>query len=158
MSTNRRPLLALGALLLAAGALVACADDDEAGTTTVPERSSTTSTTADGPASGQDGEVITASGPVELGVGERATIRLDGNVTTGYSWTIDEQPDAAVATVVSDRYVGPGEGAAAGQGGHQEVVVQGVAAGATTLGMGYARPWEEGMPPVQTATFAITVR
>ncbi|UDY36520.1 protease inhibitor I42 family protein [Dermatobacter hominis] len=157
MRTIRRILIGASVLLLAAVPLAACSDDDDSATTTTAAERSTTTATAGG-GSGQDGEVITASGPVELGVGERVTIELEGNVTTGYSWTIDQQPDAAVVEVVSDRYVGPGDGAAAGQGGHQEVVLEGVAAGTTTLGMGYARPWEEGTPPVQTATFAITVR
>jgi predicted secreted protein len=157
MRITHRTFVAGALALLAALPLAACSDDESSGTssTTTTERATTSTTAADG---GEDGEVITRSGPVTIAVGERATIRLEGNVTTGYSWTISEQPDPAVVKVVSDEYVAPGEGAAVGQGGHQEVVVEGVAAGTTSLGMSYARPWEQDTPPAETATFDITVR
>jgi predicted secreted protein len=154
MRTSPRALALIGVLLLVPASLVACSDDDS-GSAATTSTSTTASTSTSG---GEDGRVITAPGPIELAVGERATIELVGNATTGYSWTVDQQPDAAVVTVESDRYVGPGDGAAVGQGGHQQVVIQGVAPGTTTLGMAYARPWEEGTPPAQTASFAITVR
>ncbi len=152
MSAIRRCITTAGALLVVTAPLAACSDDESASTTTRPEK--VTTTTA---ATGEDGEVITASGPVSLAVGERATIELDGNVTTGYSWTISTQPDPAVVRVVSDEYVGPGEGAPTGQGGQQRVVLEGVATGTTTMTMSYARPWETDVPPTETATFDITV-
>ncbi len=147
-----RALLASGAAVLALAPLAACGDDDSATTTTKPADASTTTTTS----KGQDGDVITASGPVDLTVGGTATIELEGNVTTGYTWTVSQEPDAAVVKVVSNEYVAP-EGGAPGAGGHQKVVLEGVKAGTTTLELQYAREFEKDQPPAETATFPITV-
>ena len=123
-----------------------------------------TSSDADGPATteqattttGDETVTVTASGPIALKVGERATIKLAANPTTGYQWEPTAEPDAAVVRIVSDTYLAP-DTDRVGAGGTQEIVVEGVAAGTTTLTMGYARPWEQGTAPAETATFAITV-
>jgi inhibitor of cysteine peptidase len=130
-----------------------CTEDTTSVTSTTSERSSTTSTTAsDGPAPVK----VTESGPIALQVGQRAVIELGSNATTGYQWAPTAEPDGRVVTVVSDTYVAPGS-QLAGAGGTQKIVVEGVAAGTTTLALGYSRPWEKDTPPARTATFDITV-
>lgn len=164
-SRNRRGLLALTLSALVAVALavpLACSSDDGG---------KDGSSSGSGDASGEDrdggsggskgseddsGDVVTEPGPIRLSVGEEVTIRLESNRTTGYQWTAVTEPDAAVATVVSTSYR-PGDSDAVGAGGTQDFVVRGVAAGTTTLELGYSRPWEEGTPPAQTASFPITV-
>lgn len=127
-----------------------CGDDpssDADGSATTEQATTTT---------GKEAATVTASGPIDLKVGERATIKLAANPTTGYHWEPTAQPDAAVVRIVSDTYLAP-DTDRVGAGGTQEIVVEGVAAGTTTLTMGYARPWEQGTPPTETTTFAITV-
>lgn len=154
---STRALLASGAAVLAFVPLAACGDDDDsASTTTKPTETTEATDKATTTAKGQEGDVITASGPVDLTVGGTATIELEGNVTTGYTWTVSQEPDAAVVKVVSNEYVAP-EGGAPGAGGHQKVVLEGVSAGTTTLEMIYAREFEKDQPPAETATFPITV-
>jgi len=135
----------------------ACTQDRTDGTTTTSERSGTASTTTASTASdGRPPVTVTGSGPITLEVGQRAVIELESNATTGYQWAPTAEPDARVVSVVSDTYVAPGS-QLAGAGGTQKIVVEGVAAGTTTLALGYSRPWEKDTPPARTATFDITV-
>ncbi len=132
--------------------LIGCSSDssDGSSTTTAPADSTTTSAAPD------DGPVVTEPGPVELEVGGRATLELSANQTTGYQWELAAEPDAAIVTVVSDTYVAA-ESDAMGAGGTQRVVVEGVAAGSTTLELRYVRPWEADAAPADTATYELTV-
>ena len=151
MSTHRlRTSLAAIALVgpLALSAVACSSSDGDA-------KESTTTTTAT-TTTAAEGEVITASGPIALAVGERATIRLDANPTTGYQWEPSAAPDEAVVRIVSDRYEGA-DSNVVGSGGTQEIVVEGTGAGTSTLELRYVRPWEEGAEPAETATFDITV-
>ena len=90
--------------------------------------------------------MIDSPGPVELAVGESATLELEANPTTGYQWEPSAEPDAAVIRIVSDTYVAP-DSAAMGAGGTQRIVIEGVAAGTTTLELRYVRPWEADADP-----------
>jgi len=128
-------------------------DSSSASTTTARQPTPSTSPSTSAP---ESAVTVTGSGPITLKVGERATIRLQANKTTGYEWDLTAPPDAAVVTVVSDTYIAP-DTPLVGAGGTQEFVVEGIAAGSTTVALGLARPWEEGTPPVETATFDVTV-
>lgn len=160
---RRRRLLALLAAVVATAAVampLACSSDDDPDSGSASEGGA-----ANGGDRGGDGdedeaedggEVVTEPGPITLAVGEKATIRLESNATTGYQWAPVTEPDPAVATVVSTNYR-PSGSDRVGAGGTQDIVVEGVAAGSTTLELGYSRPWEEGTPPAETASFPITV-
>lgn len=156
----RRRRVALLAAVLATLAVItplACSSDDDPGSGTA-DRSGGSGEDRDR-GEGEDeegGRVVTAPGPITLAVGGRATIRLESNATTGYQWAAVSGPDPAVATVVSTNYR-PSGSDRVGAGGTQDFVVEGVAAGTTTLELGYSRPWEEGTPPSETASFPITV-
>jgi inhibitor of cysteine peptidase len=134
---------AVAVLALGAGA---CSSDDSS--------SSTTSTTAGRTTTTMD--TVTKSGPIALSVGGRATIELEANRTTGYEWEPTSAPDTDIVKIVGDTYVPPGT-SRVGAPGVQRIVLEGVATGITTLTLGYVRPWEQGVAPAQTATFAITV-
>lgn len=156
-STNIHRARVLGAALaVAALAAVGCSSDDSSSdeadrsSTSTTEAAAATSTTA------PEGDVITEPGPVELAVGQSVTLELQANPTTGYQWELSAEPDAAVVRVVSDTYVAP-DSDAMGAGGTQRLVVEGVAAGSTTLELRYVRPWEADEPPAETAEFDITV-
>lgn len=122
-----------------------CSSDDEPASST-----SSTSEAAD------DGTVGREPGPIELSVGERATIELEANPTTGYRLEPASEPDSSVIHVVSDEYRSASSDAV-GAGGTQVMVIEGVAAGTTTLDLRYVRPWEDGGEPAETAAFEVTV-
>ena len=150
---HRHRLLTRTAAVSAVAALAllgACSSDDDSSGDTTTTTASATSTTA------TEGTVITSPGAVDLAVGERATLELEANPTTGYQWEPSAEPDAAVVKVVSDTYVAGGSDAM-GAGGTQRIVVEGVAAGTTTLELRYVRPWESDTPPAETASYQITV-
>lgn len=149
----RRLAAATFLVVAAAAPLAGCGDDGSSSRTTAASPTSA----APGSESGDDASVITEPGPIALTVGQSATIEMEGNVTTGYSWSISTAPDAGVAGVVSDEYIAP-DGGRPGAGGHQKVVIEGVAPGSTSLVMSYARPWETDQPPARTAEFTVTVR
>jgi inhibitor of cysteine peptidase len=152
---SRRPgrgWFAAATALVALTALAACSSSDSEGATTTTEASSSTTTAQDG------GDIVTEPGPVSLGVGDRATLELEANPTTGYQWELATEPDAAVVSVVSDTYTASTtDSGMVGAGGTQRIVIQGVAAGSTTLELRYVRPWETDGAAAQTASFDITV-
>lgn len=100
---------------------------------------------------------IAGEGTVTVAAGQTFLIALDSNPTTGYSWSALPGFDAAVVTVVGSSYRGP-DRALPGAGGTQIVVLRALAPGTTKLRLGYARPFERGIPPVKRAEFSIRVR
>lgn len=113
---------------------------------------------SDGPSTtgAADGIAVNGAGPVTLAAGQRATLVLASNPSTGYSWEPTSPPDQAVVRIVSDTYVAPAA-QVPGAGGTQEIRIVGVAAGTARLTFGYRRPWETGVAPTKTATFDVTV-
>ena len=141
------------AVVVALTAVACSGDSDESAPTTAKEAVTTTT------ASGSDGgKVITDSGPITLATGADATIELEANPTTGYQWELSTEPDTSIVRVVSDEYTATtAEDGMVGVGGTQRVVLQGVAAGTTTIEMRYVRPWETDQSGADTATFDVTV-
>jgi inhibitor of cysteine peptidase len=95
-----------------------------------------------------------AGSTVELRTGDRLSVRLMGNPTTGYSWEV-AAVDAQVLTPASE----PGfqaSSAAIGSGGVFAFEFQAAGAGQTSLRLVYRRPWEKRRRP--TRTFAVNVR
>jgi inhibitor of cysteine peptidase len=158
MKRSTGSLLALLSLL--ALVAVACGGDSEGDATTTTAKASTTSTPASSTtaAAGSGGTEYTASGPISLAVGEKATIVLAANPTTGYAWQMDADPDGAVVKVVSDEYTSaPTSSDMVGGGGEQRIVIEGVGAGSTAIDLSYARSFEPGEPAAEQANFSVTV-
>jgi inhibitor of cysteine peptidase len=93
------------------------------------------------------GDSITASN------GDRFTIALTANPTTGYSWSAEDNDD--VQQVGSKQVAGS---TMPGAGGTQMLTFEATAKGSTTLVLNYARPFEPDQPPAQTEKFPVTVR
>lgn len=98
-------------------------------------------------------------GAVELKVGETMRVTLASNPTTGYSWQILTN-DPQVLELQGDPVyrADPSAQGLVGAGGTETFTFVARQAGTVKLALGYLRPWEEGVPPVQTYTLTVTVR
>ncbi len=95
--------------------------------------------------------------PIRVKVGETVAVDLPSNITTGYTWQLDEQTDtsrARVATHVYER----GKGQLAGQGGTEHWTFEAIRAGEATIFLRYVRPWEKEIPAdTQRKTIQVTI-
>ena len=89
---------------------------------------------------------------ITVATGDHFVIALPANPSTGYSWTSGDDPDV---TFVSSRQVPAG--GQPGASGTQELTFRATGRGTSTLELAYARSFEPGVPPTETATFAVTV-
>jgi inhibitor of cysteine peptidase len=94
---------------------------------------------------------------IESKVGDRFTIPLEANHTTGYSWRLAQQPDPAILKQLGEKYDEENSGSV-GAGGIETWTFQAMAKGATTLVFEYARPFEKNVPPAKTSKFKITIK
>lgn len=95
----------------------------------------------------------------ELGVGDELTIVLCANASTGFSWEEPVVSDPAVVAVTGSTYVEPtSEEPVVGARGSQEIVLEALAAGTSTVTVAYSRPWEGGEKGVWTYEVTVTVR
>ncbi len=93
---------------------------------------------------------------VEVGVGDRFSIELPSNASTGYVWEPTTM-DAAVVREVDHRYLPPVT-TLVGAGGYERFTYEADATGNTTLGFEYRRPSEpDAKPAADTARFEIQV-
>jgi inhibitor of cysteine peptidase len=87
--------------------------------------------------------------------GQVVTVTLESNPTTGYSWQVMEIDNAILVQEGDPEYKqASGTGGLVGAGGTETFRFKAIAAGETTLSLGYARPWES-VPPIQTFTIQV---
>jgi predicted secreted protein len=91
---------------------------------------------------------------IEARAGEELVVRLESNVTTGYTWKVAELPSQL--RLLDDTYVGPEDGRI-GEGGHQELRFRALHAGRGRLVLEYLRPFEDDAAPAQTHSFRVVV-
>jgi inhibitor of cysteine peptidase len=94
--------------------------------------------------------------PIEVQTGDRFTIELVSNITTGYSWVFRTPVDESVLRLVNSDYIAPDSGLT-GAGGSQVWAFEALQPGTTMIALDYERSWEI-EPPVQTAEFTIHVK
>ncbi len=97
-----------------------------------------------------------ASQDLIVTTGDVFAVVLDANPTTGYSWSITMQPDASVAVALDSQFIPPSV-ALPGAPGRECFRFQAADAGQTSVAFAYARPFEPGAPPVQTADVRVSV-
>ncbi|MFA5885442.1 MAG: protease inhibitor I42 family protein [Acidimicrobiia bacterium] len=97
--------------------------------------------------------VYTAGQSITVQQGDTFVIALDANPSTGYSWSAAANPNA---TYVSSKQVQGKD--LPGAPGTQRLTFRATAAGSSTLVLNYSRPFETGVPPVQTESFSLTVK
>ncbi|HEU5099003.1 MAG TPA: protease inhibitor I42 family protein [Roseiflexaceae bacterium] len=90
-----------------------------------------------------------------LQVGDMLQVNLEGNPSTGYTWSV-ESLDASVLKVVCEPEFHPA-GSALGASSTVTYRFEAVGAGQTTLKMIYARPFEKGVPPLKTFAASVLV-
>ncbi len=93
---------------------------------------------------------------IQAAVGQEFTIILDSNPTTGYSWEFSSPPDEQIIELIDSSFQPP-RTRLKGAGGKQLWIFRAAASGQTTISLKYIRPWEKGIPPVRTASFAVVV-
>ena len=123
-----RALLAV--LLTSAVLLGACGDDD------------------DGDADG-DTLVVTdrdTGSEIEVGTGERFTLRLESNPSTGYAWELDEVSMPTVVELVSTEFEESSDDDLVGAPGTEVYVFEATATGAGILRLEYLRSFDD--PPI----------
>ena len=91
---------------------------------------------------------------VQIKTGETFTITLESNPTTGYQWTVLDVDEKILSQVGDAEYQSKGT-VMPGSGGEETFTFKALASGKTELLLGYERPWEEDVDPVES--FIITV-
>ena len=94
---------------------------------------------------------------VELAVGERLVVRLDGNPSTGYTWEVQEGTGPVLRQVGETEFSG-GDPSLVGSGGTLTLTFEAVQAGTTALVLVYHRPWETEVEPADTFTVTVSVQ
>ncbi|RPH60193.1 MAG: hypothetical protein EHM81_06725 [Chloroflexi bacterium] len=98
-------------------------------------------------------------GTVELKTGETLMVSLDSNITTGYSWEIQETDETLLKLKGDPEYIEPkSDPQLAGAGGRQVFRFEALKAGQTTLTLVYRRPWEKDVAPIDTYSLTVTVK
>lgn len=94
-----------------------------------------------------------------IALNTNVSISLAGNATTGYSWSVTKIDGAALEQAGDIQYVPdrsrPGM---VGVGGASVAKFRAAKAGQSTITLGYARPWETGIPPTKTFTVTLIVQ
>jgi inhibitor of cysteine peptidase len=93
---------------------------------------------------------------VTLEVGQTLVLSLASNPTTGYQWEITELNQAILQE--TDHEYQADQPALAGSGGKEIWRFQAQASGTTTLSLGYRRPWEENVEPIETFSLEVVVQ
>ena len=93
---------------------------------------------------------------VDVPSGALVIVTLDSNATTGYEWRLAEDVDENVLRLVNSEYSAP-ETTLVGAGGQEVWTFEAVGAGETTISLEYVRPWEEGVPAVDTFQLTVVV-
>jgi inhibitor of cysteine peptidase len=94
---------------------------------------------------------------IEVVAGNEFKIIIESNPTTGYHWELIGELDAGIVQFVSKDYRAD-EPVLIGSGGSDVWIFKAVAAGETTITLGYYPPSNDPVDPNQTVTFTVTVK
>lgn len=92
----------------------------------------------------------------EMSVGDKLTVTLESNPTTGYRWDVDGDLPPQLALVGEPEFTP--ESSAMGAGGTEVWTFQAADAGSAKLGLKYWRSFEETVPPVKKWSVDVNVR
>jgi predicted secreted protein len=86
-----------------------------------------------------------------------ATIELEANATTGYTWVYTMSPKGVIQEVSSEYVPDKNNEGITGAGGKQIFTFEAIAEGEAELVFSYLREWETGVPPLKTVTYKAVV-
>ena len=92
---------------------------------------------------------------IELRTGDRLSVSLAANPTSGYSWELAAVDRRVLAPVGEQGY--QASSAATGSGGMFAFEFEAAAAGHTELRLVYRRPWEKDRRPAQSFKVSVIV-
>ena len=96
---------------------------------------------------------------ISLDKGQRIEIKLDSNITTGYSWKLPENADAKIVSLVSSEYIeSEKDKEMVGTGGIETFIFEAKEAGQAEIILEYVRPWEKNTEPEKIFKLKITVK
>jgi len=100
-------------------------------------------------------EYLNPGEPIRVKAGQRFTIRMESNPTTGYSLQLSEDLDNIIV-LVTNAYISP-DSKLMGAGGHEVWTFKAIGHGQTNIIMKYVRPWEKDLP-ARTNVFTVIVK
>lgn len=104
------------------------------------------------------GETPEAATPVNLQVGQKHTIVLKGNPSTGFIWMLAEEIPADSPVRVELSLIPRKEGSIlCGAPTPTGLTISGVKPGDAVVRVVYRRPWEKGREPVDEKIFSVKV-
>ena len=98
-----------------------------------------------------------AAEAVELAVGESKTVKLPGNPTTGFLWSVAECSDVVKVELALEK-AAPDAAPLCGRPSATVVTLTGQKAGQGVVKLNYARPWEKDEEPALSRTITVTVK
>lgn len=100
-----------------------------------------------------------ANSTIELHVGDKLEVSLEGNPTTGYNWSVEPQAESILKQVGEIEFIQSQKNQSlVGAGGTILIHFEAVKSGKTSLKLIYHRPWEKDIPPIKTYKVNIVVR
>ncbi len=94
---------------------------------------------------------------VTINSGATFIVKLDGNPTTGYTWTAKDL-DTTMLEQVGDPIFDSTNPVLVGSGGTLTLKFRALKVGMTTLTLIYHRPWETGVEPLDTFSVTVNVK
>ena len=99
-------------------------------------------------------DISDSGSAITFEVGDTFEVLLDSNPTTGYGWTVAEQPDGV--TLVSSDYEEP-DTSLVGAGGVETFEFEATAAGSGVLRLDYVRSFDDPVVPADTVEYDLTI-
>ena len=95
---------------------------------------------------------------LNLNIGDIIYLKLDSNITTGYSWELSEKTDSDIISLESSIYeTEQQDEKIVGAGGSVTFSFKAISIGQTDLILEYLRPWEEDIEPMDIFILKIIV-
>jgi len=96
---------------------------------------------------------------ISMDKGQRFEIKLESNMTTGYSWQLPEDAGGKVVSMVSSEYIETEKDKEmVGAGGVETFIFEAKEAGQVEIMLEYVRPWEENTEPEKVFKIKVTVQ
>jgi inhibitor of cysteine peptidase len=113
--------------------------------------------TGDDPAAGDlELGALSNGGTFEVTVANAVIVQLEGNPSTGYSWVVLDVDTSLLRQAGEYEFLTNDE--AIGGAGMLQYTFEALAPGETVLRLGYLRPWETDVAPLEEWRVTITVR